>query len=122
MDWRGYFDELSNNIINGLKAGQKINKFYNSKTAYETKKRRDKNWLWVDAGGAGPMYSPRDEETIYEKPYVSNWDVNNNKLQPIAIESFIEKARYIDCSGSNKYNITQDIAQAFEVFCVYEYE
>ena len=122
MDWRGYFDELSNNIVNGLKAGQKINKFYNSKTAYETKKRRDKNWLWVDAGGAGPMYSPRDEETIYEKPYVSNWDVNNNKLQPIAIESFIEKARYIDCSGSNKYNITQDIAQTFEVFCVYEYE
>lgn len=64
----------------------------------------------------------RSSNKIYEDPYVSNWKVINNKLQPVSIEPFTEKARYVDCKNSNKYNITQTLAETFEVFCTYEYK
>ena len=121
MDWRGYFEELSDTFIDGGTAGQLYDyNFYNSRTA-EWSDERMKNWLLINAGTSGPLYQGRDETKIYENPYVSNWSVSNNKLRPIAIESFIEKARYIDCANSNKYNITQTLAETFEVFCAYEY-
>lgn len=121
MDWRGYFEQLSDTFIDGGTAGQLDGyNFYNSRTA-EWSEERMKNWLLINAGTSGPLYQGRDETKIYENPYVSNWTVSDNKLRPIAIESFIEKARYIDCANSNKYNITQTLAETFEVFCVYEY-
>lgn len=70
---------------------------------------------------------------IYEDSYVTSWGVKDAQtdeygnittaagLEAQGVESGLEKARYIDCANSNKYNITQDIAEAFEVFCQYEY-
>lgn len=121
MDWRGYFEQLSDTFIDGGTAGQLEGyNFYNSRTAEWTEEKM-KNWLLINAGTSGPLYQGRDETKIYENPYVSNWTVSGNKLRPIAVESFIEKARYVDCMNSNKYNITQTLAETFEVFCVYEY-
>lgn len=120
MDWRGYFDELSNTFIDGGTAGQTNGyNFYDSKNASWI--NRDKNWLEINSGTSGPLYKNRDETKIYENPYVSDWDIIGNKLSPISTESFSEKARYIDCVNSNKYNITQTLAETFEVFCDYEY-
>lgn len=61
----------------------------------------------------------RDPSKVYEDEYISDWDSN---LAPIAIESAREKYRPIDCKDSNRYNITQDIAEAFGVYCRYEYK
>lgn len=120
MDWRGYFEEFSDIFIDGGTA-KKIDdyNYYNSRDASYVGK--DNNWLTINAGSSYPLYSERDTTKIYEKPYVTDWTIVNNKLHPIKTESFIEKARYIDVKNSNKYNITQTIAEVFEVFCVYEY-
>ena len=121
MDWRGYLEELSKTFINGGMAGQiEGYSFYDGKTSIYDEETIEK-WIQIDAGTSGPLYQPRDETVIYENPYVADWDVVNNKLSPVSVVSFKEKARYIDCSNSNKYNITQSIAEAFEVFCIYEY-
>ena len=91
MDWKGYFNQLSNTFID-----ERIND--------------DKQ-----------IYQERDSSVIYENPYVSNWDIVDGKLSPISMVSFKEKARYVECANSNKYNITQTLAETFEVFCTYEY-
>ena len=64
----------------------------------------------------------RESNQVYEDAYVNGWDVVNETLVPTGAEKQRIKARYIDCQNSNKYNITQDIAQAFGVFCRYEYK
>lgn len=64
----------------------------------------------------------RDAEKVYEEPYVSSWETNGENIIPVSINSSTEKARYVQCEKSNKYNITQDIAKAFEVFVTYEYK
>lgn len=58
---------------------------------------------------------------VYEDAYVSAWE-GSKELQPAGIEKARIKQRQIECSNSNKYNITQDIAQTFGVFCRYEYK
>jgi len=78
--------------------------------------------LTVNAGTSDILYKLRDENKVYENPYISNWKVINGSLRPIAVEPFVEKARYVDCKNSNKYNITQTLAETFEVFCTYEYK
>lgn len=123
MDWRGHLEELSNLWIDGGKAGQLEGyDFYDSRNADYTDEEKIKEWLNINAGTSDLLYKLRDETKIYENPYISNWAVINGKLQPISVEPFIEKARYIDCKNSNKYNITQTIAETFEVFCSYEYK
>jgi len=54
---------------------------------------------------------------------VTSWDVNSssNRIQAISIASRKEKQRTITESESNKYNLTQKIAETFGVFCRYEY-
>lgn len=122
MDWRGYLEEPSNIWIDGGEAGQYDGyDFYNSRDASYTDKKM-KNWLTINAGTSDILYKLRDEDKIYEDPYVSNWAVINGSLRPIAVEPFVEKARYVDCKNSNKYNITQTLAETFEVFCTYEYK
>ena len=67
----------------------------------------------------------RQEDIIYEDEYVSSWETNSDyEFFPAenGIERFKEKLRYVEAEESNIYNITQDIAQAFGVFCRYEYE
>lgn len=121
MDWRGYFDQLSDTFIDGGTAGQiEGYSFYNSRDSRYLDKEMV-NWLLINAGTSGPLYQLRDESVVYENPYVENWDIINNKLSPIQVTNFREKARYVDCYNSNKYNITQTLAETFEVFCTYEY-
>ena len=64
----------------------------------------------------------RDSTKVYEDEYVSNWDVSGKALVPSGYTAAREKARAIDCHNSNKYNITQSIAEAFEIFCDYDYK
>ena len=72
--------------------------------------------------------SKRDTTKIYEDDYISSWTVKeeseNTAAALVPAEKTIgkEKGRYIDCSNSNKYNITQTLAETFGVFCVYEYK
>ena len=79
-------------------------------------------------------YSAIDRESnkMYEDSYVNSWavetikDENGNitseKLVSNGFTQGKEKARFIDCTKGNRYNITQSIAEAFEVFCQYEYK
>ena len=60
----------------------------------------------------------RATNKVYEEEYVSSWDDN---LKPKTIESYREKARPVEVSDSNLYNITQAIAEAFGIYCRYEY-
>ena len=64
----------------------------------------------------------RDSTKIYEDSYISSWAVENDELIAAEVTEGIEKARYIDCSNSNKYNITQTLAETYGVFCDYEYK
>ena len=63
-------------------------------------------------------------DKIYDSPCVSSWGLTDDgkMLSPQGVSDYIEKARYIDCQYSNKYNITQTIAETYEVFCTYEYK
>lgn len=122
MDWRGYLEEISDLQIDGGEAAQLQGyDFYNGKDASYLEEDM-KNWLKINAGTSDILRKLRDSNKIYENPYISNWAVINGQLRPIAVEPFVEKARYIDCQNSNKYNITQTIAETFEIFCTYEYK
>lgn len=66
----------------------------------------------------------RAEDKIYEEPYVSSWqsnDENSTVLVPKAVETYKEKERLLDVEESNIYNLTQTLAETFGVFCRYEY-
>ena len=79
-------------------------------------------------------YSATDRfsNKMYEDSYVSSWGVDtiyddsgniiSEKLVSQDFKVGQEKARFIDCTKGNRYNITQSIAEAFEVFCQYEYK
>ena len=58
---------------------------------------------------------------IYEEPFVSSWKVENGELVADKVENAREKARPISAEQSNIYNITQQLAETFQVFCRYEY-
>ena len=58
---------------------------------------------------------------IYEEEYTSSWALNNNNVVPVEFSTLKEKERPIDISESNMYNITQQLAEIFGVFCKYEY-
>lgn len=75
--------------------------------------------------------SNRSSDKIYEDSYVTSWgletttengQITSEKMKALNLQPEKEKARYIDCKGSNKYNITQTLAETFEVFCQYEYK
>ena len=81
------------------------------------------NWTYevqMDYSG----FINRNSNKIYEDAYVANWKLNDNEDKLIAerIEDATEKLRMIDISDSNLYNITQKIAETFEVYCKYKYE
>ena len=61
----------------------------------------------------------RKEDIVYEEPFVKEWD---DALNPITVEQLYEKERTIDVHESNIYNITQEIAKQFGIFCRYEYK
>ena len=72
---------------------------------------------WNSIGEA----SFRQPDRIYEDSYVSSWEVSDNKLVPAGTENAREKERPVEIEESNIYNITQTIAETFQVFCRYDY-
>ena len=73
------------------------------------------NW---DAYADGPN---RDTSKVYEEEYTSSWALQDEKLVPVAVEEYKEKERLVDLQESNIFNLTQDLAQTFEVFTRYQY-
>ena len=69
---------------------------------------------WDSVGGI-----KRNKNIVYEEPFVSEW---NDDLSPSKIEQLYEKERTIEVHESNIYNITQEIAKQFGIFCRYEYK
>ena len=61
----------------------------------------------------------RNTNIVYEEPYVAEW---NEYLYPTKIQALTEKERTINVSESNIYNITQEIAKQFGIYCRYEYK
>ena len=68
--------------------------------------------------------SSLESNKVYENEYISSWkiDEDTGNLMPTSISSFKEKQRSINLKESNIYNLTQNIAKTFEVFCRYEYK
>lgn len=64
----------------------------------------------------------RQSNIVYEEPFVTDWSTNNTSLVAATIEPLCEKERTIEVHESNLYNITQEIAKQFGIFCRYEYE
>ena len=62
-------------------------------------------------------------EKIYDDDYIGSWkdDGNGNPI-PNEIITLQEKARPIEIEKSNRYNITQTLAETFGEYCRYEYE
>ena len=67
----------------------------------------------------------RSSNKVYEDEYVGAWkkDTENNILIPKegTVYGYVEKARLVDLKESNKYNLSQDLAEAFGIYCKYEY-
>lgn len=63
----------------------------------------------------------RRTDKIYEEEYVASWEDRDEKLVPHEMIAFREKARPIEVSKSNRYNITQTLAETFGVYCKYIY-
>lgn len=60
----------------------------------------------------------RESNKIYEEEYVASW---TDEGQANNIEPYREKYRLVDSEFSNLYNLTQTVAQTFEVYCKYQY-
>lgn len=67
-------------------------------------------------------YSGRENNKIYEDEYVNSWYDTDSGLAPQEMIQAKEKARIISVDKSNLYNITQDIAETFGIFCKYKYD
>ena len=88
-----------------------IDKYYKTNWVYEVQ---------MDWSSYSQALS-RDSHKVYEEEYTSSWDIENNTLVPRKNDAFREKMRNVEIEESNIYNITQTIAEAFGVFCRYEY-
>ena len=83
-----------------------------------------KRWLtpWCYEVRTEYYESDRVAGKVYDEEYVNNWNIGSDgTLTAASYEPLREKARIISCKDSNKYNITQTIAETFELFCRYEY-
>ena len=72
----------------------------------------------------GSEIIPRYSNIIYEDEYVASWETNETDdiLRPHQVETYKEKWRPMEAEESNKYNLTQDLAEKFGVYCKYVYE
>lgn len=92
-------------------------------------KRKDGDWKWDWTYEIQMDYSNnpglgRKKNKVYEDEYISSWAYNpeHDQVEAQAYESDREKWRTVDLTDSNVYNLTQDLAKEFGVFCRYEYE
>ena len=65
--------------------------------------------------------SKREKFKVYEDDDIVSWTEVEEGLEPIYNKEPIEKKRFLSVEGSNKYNITQDIAELFETYVRYEF-
>lgn len=63
----------------------------------------------------------RRRDRVYEDSFVSAWGYNEGKLTPKTITEEREKYRLVEASESNRYNLSQTIAEIFQVYCKYKY-
>ena len=79
------------------------------------------NMDWSSHDNAGLKSS----KIIYENPYIAsyNFDTVDGEIiaTPARVEDSREKGRLVNLEESNRYNLTQDLAEAFEVYCRYIY-
>jgi len=83
--------------------------------AYTVMAKRDKNSQEV-------INVARERDKVYEEEYVVSWELTNDGLIPGDIEGYKEKERLVDLEESNIYNLTQDLAETFGIYCKYIYE
>lgn len=78
----------------------------------------DMNWSSFEDG------IERRKDIVYEEMYTSSWQLNNitNEVYPKTMEAAHEKERIVEAKESNLYNITQEIAKQFGIYCRYEYD
>jgi hypothetical protein len=70
-----------------------------------------------------PGEPSKDSSKIYEPAHPVGWIDNPDGTVTADVQApLTEKERFIDVKDSNKYNITQDIAEVFEVYVKYVYE
>lgn len=62
-------------------------------------------------------------DVIYEEEYVSSWHSSDDQtsLVPNSIQVEQEKYRLLESKESNRYNLSQSLAELFQVFCKYKY-
>ena len=68
----------------------------------------------------------RRTDKIYEEEYISSWEYQEKSFEegalvPSRLENFKEKLRLVDLEKSNIYNLTQNLAETFGVYCKYKY-
>lgn len=67
----------------------------------------------------------RRTDRVYEEEYISSWELEGSELDgilvPTKMENFKEKLRLVDLEKSNIYNLTQNLAETYGVFCKYKY-
>lgn len=81
-----------------------------------------KNWNYkIDMDWSMYGNSGRESTKVYEDEYISDWKTEKDIIKPVSIANAREKARIPSCEKSNVYNITQELAELFNVFCRYEY-
>lgn len=72
---------------------------------------------WSSYGNA----NLRSSDKVYEEEYVSSWNITNDTARPATNEAMKEKTRIVSLKNSNYYNLSQDLAKEFGVFCRYKY-
>ena len=67
----------------------------------------------------------RQSDKIYREPYISSWELDSNDeliaASNVTDISKLEKLVYVEAKESNRYNLLQSIAEAFQVFCKFKY-
>lgn len=124
MDWSGFdgiiVDDISGSYNVLDKEGNEKEIIYNG--TYQNAPKEVQN-----------AFNKIREETlrrldrIYEEEYISSWEYiksetgRDETLIPAHMEPYKEKLRLVDLEKSNIYNLTQDLAKAFGVYCKYKY-
>jgi len=62
-------------------------------------------------------------DIIYQEEYVSSWQSSDDQtnLIPNTIQAEQEKYQLMEAKESNRYNLSQSLAELFQIFCKYKY-
>ena len=85
----------------------------------------DANTWYYDVQMDWSSYSyagERSTKVVYEEEYTPSWRIENHVAIADAPVRAQEKARIVNLTDSNYYNLTQDLAKEFGIFCKYKYK